>query len=253
MGYFSQRKKQARENLFMLISLSVLTIIYICLFFDNGENAFLSALRKSQFHLYLYNIFLVLYTLYHKKFGYVALAALLMMLNYSSLAKTTRLFCNDEGIVGQVMKIEYKKGEQQHIIVSEKTSQEGKLDLSPNMNASYVKVQKSGQEYTIITLDFKNKSISEYKTAYANLEKFILMQNNPVIVIGDFGIPSWDPLFREFLRNTQLEVKNRILFTDGKQLFKFWQVPSINILGFENIKIQQINLNKGKFKIELGF
>lgn len=33
------------------------------------------------------------------------------------------------------------------------------------------------------------------------------MQDDPVIVVGDFGEPSWSPEMKDFLSATQLKVK----------------------------------------------
>ncbi|MBQ8436269.1 MAG: hypothetical protein IJX20_01320, partial [Alphaproteobacteria bacterium] len=64
---------------------------------------------------------------------------------------------------------------------------------------------------------------------------------NPVIIVGNFGIPAWNPLFSDFLQNTALEVKNRILLSDGENLFSPFSIPSINILAYKNIGIRQIS------------
>ena len=256
MGYFSQRKKQERENLFMLISISALTIIYLCLILSKESNGIIGFFRAYQFHIYLYNLFLLLYTLFHKKFIYILLSVVLLVVNYGSLAKTTRLFFSDSIVTEGSLHLQYQKGEQKYVSLleeSQKIKHEGKLDLSPHLTASFIKFDKNNQEYTLITLDFLEKYKKEYVTAYKNLEKFILMQNGPVIVIGDFGIPSWHPLFADFLIATDLSVKNRVLFTNGKQNFRFWQIPSINILGFDNISLKEIDQAKERLNIILGF
>ena len=110
-------------------------------------------------------------------------------------------------------------------------------------------------EKMITDLSTKNleKITTNSEEEYHNLEKFITLQNGPVIIVGDFGIPSWNLLFKEFLNNTDLSVKNRILFTDGKTSFRFWFVPSLNILGFDNLGIEKISMQNGKFDIRLNY
>lgn len=255
MGYFSQRKKHARQNLFMLISLLILSIIYIFLLFDTTNNTVFKFLRDWQFHFYLYNIFLVLYTIIHKRCSYALVAIFLMFLNYGSLAKSARLFFNQEQNGKNQIEISYHKGEQNYKIVSkqEHIEKQGKIDLSPNLGAFFVSFKEQDFLFTIINLDFSKKYASEYKMAFRNLARFVSMQNGPVIIVGDFGIPSWNPIFRKFLNQTDLSVKNRILFTDGKASFRFWFVPSINILGFDNIGIKNISMQGKQFDIDLVY
>lgn len=254
MGYFSQRKKQARQNLFMLFSLGILAIIYLLLFF--GENGkFIQSIRAWQFHIYLYNIFLVMYTLLHRRGFYTVLAVFLLILNYGSLAQSARLFFNKETMGINKISLNYHKGEQNYLPVDsqEDLVHHGKLELSPHLEAAYHTINRGEQTLTIITVDFQKEHNKEYATAYHNLEKFITLQNGPVIIVGDFGIPSWNLLFKEFLNNTDLSVKNRILFTDGKTSFRFWFVPSLNILGFDNLGIEKISMQNGKFDIRLNY
>lgn len=254
MGYFSQRKKHARQNMFMQVSLVILAIIYFLLWFDDGTSSFFKTLRHAQFHFYLYNIFLVLYTIFHRQIIYSVLAVLLMFSNYGSLAKSARLFFNQEPAGFNRLNISYQKGEQNYLpLEGEKIKKQGKLELSPHLTASFIVTEKNESLITIINLDFLSKYEREYPTALRNLEKFVVAQNGPVIIIGDFGIPSWDILFRNFLNKTGLSVKNRILFTDGKSKFRFWLIPSINILGFDNIGIESISMTGQNFHIQLGY
>jgi len=43
------------------------------------------------------------------------------------------------------------------------------------------------------------------------------------------------------LQETALEVKNKILLTNGENLFSPFSVPSINLLAYKNIGIRQIS------------
>ena len=256
MGYFSQRKKHARQNMFMLISLVILAIIYLLLWLDDGSSSFLKSLRHAQFHFYLYNLFLVLYTLFHRHLAYMCLAIMLLFCNYGSLAKSALLFFNHEPEGFNQLEVSYHKGEQNYLPTNGKytITHQGKLELSPHLSAAFAGIENQ-QDKTImlINLDFSKKYEAEYQTAFHNLEKFVMAQNGPVVIVGDFGIPSWDILFREFLTDTGLSVKNRILFTDGKSSFRFWFVPSINILGFDNFGIKSVSMKGQTFHIKLGY
>lgn len=259
MGYFSQRKKHARENLFMVISLSLIAIIYSVLLFDVQDNFFITFLRRWQFHFYLFNIFLLIYTVWHGKVFYSVLAALLLIFNYGSLAKTARLFFNDTSDNALAFNVFYKKGGQDYenalnakeVLLRRK----GKISLSPRAQASFVSFEKYDQVITLVNLDFSKAVPEELPSAFANLARFVKNQDEPVVIVGDFQLPSWTPLFRDFLSQTGLRVKNRILFTDGKNYFKFFVVPSINVLGFDNIAIRRLKFmpENRSFDIKLVF
>ncbi len=241
--------------MFMLVSLVILAIIYLLLWFDDGNNSFLQNLRHAQFHFYLYNLFLVLYTVFHRQILYSILALLLLFCNYGSLAKTARLFFNQEPAGLSRLDITYQKGEQNYLALAnaQNIKTQGKLALSPHLTASFVGLEEQSNLITVVNLDFSSKYKKEYPVALRNLAKFVMSQNGPVIIVGDFGIPSWDILFRDFLNKTGLSVKNRILFTDGKSAFRFWFVPSINILGFDNLGIASMKMTGQKFNIKLGY
>lgn len=244
MGYFSQRKKHARENLFMVISLMVITIIYSILIFDNQDNAFTGFLRKWQFHFYLFNIILLAFTLWRRKYFYSLLALLLLILNYGSLAKTARLFFNETSDSTQAFNVVYKKGPQnyENILNADEVliRRIGKIELSPDIHASFMSFEKYDQVVTLVNLDFSAAPDKQLPTAFANLAKFVANQDEPVVIVGDFKLPVWTPLFRDFLFKTGLHIKNRVLFTDGENYFKAFIVPSINVLGFDNIAIRRL-------------
>ena len=259
MGYFSQRKKHARENLFMVVSLSVVAIIYSILLLAGQDNFFTAFLRRWQFHFYLFNIFLLLYTLWHGKIVYSVLAALLLMFNYGSLAKTARLFFNDTSDSTLAFNVVYKKGGQnyENILNAKEVllRRKGKIALSPHAEASFMSFEKYDQVITLVNLDFSKISKKELPTAFANLEQFVKRQDEPVVIVGDFQLPAWAPLYRNFLSETGLQVKNRVLFTTGKDYFKFFVVPSINVLGFDNIAVRRLKFmpESKSFDIKLVF
>ncbi len=255
MGYFSQRKKHARQKMFMLISLMILALYNFLLLFDSGTEEFFKDLRNIQFHAYLYTLFIVLYTIFHRQIAYTLCAILLVFWNYGSLAQSARIFFNQEPAGFNQLDISYKKGEQTYLPLKEEKNIEhkGKLKLSPHLSAAFIDIKQQDKLITLISLDFSKKYEQEFPIAFQNLEKFVLMQNNPVILVGDFGIPSWNILFKTFLNKTSLSVKNRILFTDGKETFSFWFVPSINVLGFDNVGIKKISMQEKQFNIKLGY
>ena len=259
MGYFSQRKKRERENLFMVISLSLIAIIYCILLFDIQNCQVIDFLRGWQFHFYLFNAFLLLYTLFRTKFLYSFIAVILLVFNYASLAKTARLFFNEASENTQFFEITYQKGEQNYNILL--NSQEyvifrsGKIDLSPNIKATFISLKKLDKPLTIVNIDFSKAPKVELSIAFNNLAQFVEGQDEPIIVVGDFQVPSWTPLFRKFLLKTELKVKNHVILSDGHQAFKFFVIPAINILGFDNVSLKQLTYtpDSKSFYIKLTF
>lgn len=259
MGYFSQRKKHERENLFMTVSLSVTAIVYFVLLFDGEPGGFIEILRGAEFHFYLFNIFLLLFTLWHRKILYSFLALLLLFWGYTSIAKTSRLLFSDASDSPRGFDVAYKSGSQdydgiinnEHVILR----RFGKIELSPGTEAFFKTFEKYDQVFTLVNLDFSKVKASDRKLVFANLGKFVLNQDEPVIIVGDLGVPSWSPLVRDFLIETGLQVKNHIIYSDGEKPFSFFNIPTVNILGFDNIGINHLQFRPETkvFDIRLAF
>lgn len=118
--------------------------------------------------------------------------------------------------------------------------QSGKVSFAPNRQASYVSVSKNGQKIMILNIDFSNLQKEEAKTVFANLEEFVLAQNIPLAIIGDFGIPTWMPIFQKFMVQTGLEVKNRVILSNGRRWFNLFALPTINVLGYKALGLESV-------------
>ena len=90
----------------------------------------------------------------------------------------------------------------------------------------------------VLNIDFSNLKQEEVQTVYKNLEEFVLAQNLPLVIVGDFGMPTWMPAVKNFMINTGLEVKNRVILSDGSQWFNPFTIPSINILGYKALGLK---------------
>lgn len=126
------------------------------------------------------------------------------------------------------------------ILTSLNSQRAGKLHLTANRVASFLSVIKGNHSFVFINIDFSNLKTDEEKVVFDNLSEFVLKQDEPVIIIGDFGIPSWSKTFQNFLNKTELEVKNHIIMSDGSSLFDIFTVPSINVLAYRNVGLQNI-------------
>ena len=111
--------------------------------------------------------------------------------------------------------------------------QAGKVSFSPKRQASYISVNKNGQKIMVVNIDFSNLKKEEEKNVFKNLEEFVLAQNIPLVIIGDFGMPAGMPIFKNFMIRTGLEVKNRVILSNGRQWFNPFVLPTINVLGYK--------------------
>lgn len=259
MGYFSQRKKRERENLFMAVSLILLSAIYVFLLFDGRPGGFVETLRGMAFHLYLFSILLLCFALWRGKILYSVLALLLLLWGYASIAKTAQIFFSDSSSSLRGFDVAYKPGEQDYDNPRGQSGikilREGVVRLSPTASASFYSFDKAGQAFTLITFDFSKVKPKELPLTYENLAKFILGIDEPIVVAGDFAVSAWSPLMRDFLIKTGLNVKNRILLSEGHKTINFFNVPTVNLLGFDNIAIRKIEFSPkdGSFLFKLAY
>lgn len=117
----------------------------------------------------------------------------------------------------------------------------GRVHFTPERTASYLNIQKGGKQVLLLNVNFAGLSAAEENTVYNNLTEFVLEQNLPIIIIGNFGRPSWSQRFQKFLADTELEVKNRIILSDGRHLFNPLQIPEINVLGYKALGLADID------------
>lgn len=135
----------------------------------------------------------------------------------------------------------------------------GKILFSPRFVGSYMMILAGNQPLVFVNIDFRGLSHQEEAAIYHNLEEFVVSQDNPVVIIGDFGIPAWSRTFQKFLNKTSLEVKNHIILSNGSSWFNPLGVPSLNVLAYKNFGVNKVRFldKKGNSKhpllIELSF
>ena len=107
----------------------------------------------------------------------------------------------------------------------------------------------------IIKINLNTLNSKQRKKVLNQLTHFITKQDCPIVLFGDFGIPSWNRYMRKFSAQTRLNIKNKILFTD-KSNYKYFKLPSFYILGFNNMGIDNIkidNKNNQTIKFDVLF
>lgn len=117
----------------------------------------------------------------------------------------------------------------------------GRVHFTPERMASYLNVKKGDKQILLLNVNFTDLSDAEVDTVYNNLTEFVLEQNLPIVIIGNFGLPSWSQRFQKFLTDTELEVKNRIILSDGRHLFNPLQIPELNVLGYKALGLVDID------------
>ena len=240
MGYLSQKKHQARENIFLYVTafflmiLSCLALIKPDLFYT-GFNLF---------HLYCLSLVFLIYAAFVKKYFQTFVFFLCFILNYTLLSASGNIFFSDTFQGQNNLTLYFSKNDtvppanfaQEDILSS------GTVLLSHNYRAPYTIIDVAGKPLTLLKVDFRNPVPSDYDSVFKNLNDFLLTQDNPVIIFGEFGLPIWARPFKTFLDISGLQVKNRLVFTKGSP-FNIFTTPSFYILGFRDMGLSSIKIS----------
>lgn len=135
------------------------------------------------------------------------------------------------------------------ILTPHRIFRSGEVLVSAHNRVGFAEIAAGYERLIFLTLDFSETPRSELSSALKNLAEFINMQDLPVIVAGDFGIEAWSPVFLTFMEKTGLEVKNRIILSDGKRLFNPFRMPSLNILACKNVGIKKLSFLNAKHNL----
>ena len=244
MGYLSQKKHQLRENLFLNVTSVILTFFTL---FSLIKTSF-DFVFPNLFHLYILSFIMLVYSLIVNKHKISLIFVMLFIINYTALSSSGNIFLSDT--YNGTKKIKLSFDDALNISGDFYTSEinTGSLILSDNLIAPYVKIKKD-TPMTILKIDLKNTSLKLRKNVLKKLTTFIIKQDSPVILYGDFGAPSWDRYLRRFITQTRLSIKNRLLFTHNNP-YNIFTTPSFYILGFNDMGIDNIEIKKdGKTNI----
>jgi len=244
MSYFSQKKKQKRINILLSSSLLLVAVVLFSgLFFSSGHiHDFVDNYR---FHVYLFTIAIMVYALFCRKTWFAVFALCLLLFNYTIISSSTNLFFDVLVKGTETINLHYYKNKTSFPEIKKaadiSSRRTGTIRLSPHNHATFIAFRRYNRRFVAVSVDFSKASAKEQKLVFKNLSEFVLKQDDPVIIVGNFGLPSWSSLFKNFLQETALEVKNKILLTNGENLFSPFSVPSINLLAYKNIGIRQIS------------
>ena len=257
MGYFSQRKKYKREGMFLGISLFFIAMFLLlrALFQESFVGVFV---EDYLYHFYIFNMFLVLFAAIHGRIYYVLLSLLVLLWCYTGISSTANIFLSARiDNPTSFMKVSYAiDAPNKDILKSQPGNQikYGEVRFSPECYGEYATYQKDGKNMTALRVDFSRLKSQHASVVFDNLAKFVSTRDEPLIIYGDFGLPSWSQPFKDFLRKTSLWVKNRVVVTDLQHRFNIFASPTINLLAYNNVGISDISVIKNnKDKNEVVF
>lgn len=239
MGYLSQKKKYARESVFLQLMLGVFGLLAVAAFLPGQA----PVVKIWLFQIYLLNLLVFLYALYLRRLFFSLMFSLLLVINYFQIAASAHIFFNNKIEAGHHISVVYAPDnslevEAQNAIILRR----GHLVLGQKNVAPFLAIEKNGHVFTLIRVDLELVSAPERKMALRQLRNFISEQDDPVILFGDFGEPVWSDEMKQFLQDTSLEVKNRLLFTGRGRRYNYFRAPGFYVLSFHNTGIETLEV-----------
>lgn len=239
MGYLAQKKKNFRDEIALkMLAVILSTITFIPLLFGD----FLS-ITNILFVIYLFIIIVLCYSIIVRRFVFSLIFAILLLINYFYISSSAILFFAPQKQSDNMVSIQYSSNGL--TIKDTNVIQKGFLKLN-DIYAFFNKVKIANSEQIVLGINLSDtKNIDK---TLSQLRKFVINQDCPVVIVGDFSLPAWSPLIKKFLDDTNLSVKNSLLFVSPKGNLTF--SPSYNILAFKNANISDIKIIKHSQKGE---
>ncbi len=240
MGYFSKKKHNERRQFFLKSTLLVVLAFIFLLFLDERYGFFVEFVSKYAFQISFLILFVAVYSFVSAKWLYGLFFGASFVLCLGVFSSSTNLFKNTQISQGQDIKIDLQSTGNFN---TQNTSvvREGILHFG-TQHQGYFKVIRVGEDnVTLIGVNFsqvKTKNIEKY---FNSLRQFVLEQNNPVIVFGEFGVPAWFKVFRQFLNDTGLRAKNKIFLKSPLQKFNLLCHPQFYVLAFSNTGLSEVD------------
>lgn len=239
MGYLSQKKKHARESIFLKMSFIVFGLLTIAGFMP----APFAVVKNGLFQAYVLNLLIFFYAIYIRRPLFAFLFSVLLILNYFQMAASARIFFNAEVKGLDQLEVSYEPDKPLQVANDDvKILRRGHLVLDNKNFAPFLAVEKDNHIFTLIGVNLRKSSAAARQDALRRLSGFISEQDEAVIVMGDFGAPAWSDEMKKFLENTRLEVKNRLLFVSKGSRHNYLRAPGFYVLSFQNIGIEKLKV-----------
>ncbi len=239
MGYLAQKKKNIREELVLKIMAVTLSVYTVILLLCNDS----SLMEKALFQVYCIIVITLIYSLFIRRFVFSLVFTIILLVNYFYISSSSILFFAPQKHSNNMVFVKYSDNE--FDIENAEVIQKGFLKLDKTY-VSYRKVKLFGVEQLFLGVDFSY--VKDVKKHLHQLRSFIIKQDSPVVIVGDFFLPAWSSSVKKFLSDTNLEVKNRLLFVSSKNKNAFFSTPSYNVISFHNIVISDIKITSPKQK-----
>lgn len=242
MGYFSQRKKNERENIVLKFAIIFLTMLSVVILFAGEKGGLFAFFSNLRFQIFIVISIVFAYSLYQRRTIYAFLSLVIMLFFYGLVSSHANLFFNTNVSPKRILDITFSKNYEPKIDSPNfTTTKSGYINLSNQRKASFLTIKQYDEEYTIVSLNLTYLNKEEYSLLYNNLSEFVIQRDEPIIIVGNFGLPAWHPVFKRFLSVTSLGVKNKILLRDNQGSFNPFITPRVNVIGFDNVGIDNIS------------
>ncbi|MBQ9235171.1 MAG: hypothetical protein IJ184_01720 [Alphaproteobacteria bacterium] len=233
MGYLSQKKHKIRETAVLQAAAALLALTAVIL----TINSEFTLLGLNIFHFYcLALIFWVAACKSRKIIPAVVLGCTAVVI-YILLAIAGNIFLSDE-----------YAGEHRRFIDTQDdwsatADIKGSL-LTGKYEFGRYAVINGDSPLLVLQVDLSGVARDKYPVLLKELSKFVIKQDMPAVVFGDFAMPAWAKEFRDFSESSGLKVKNRLIF--GKNGFNIFALPQFYILGFNHMGIADLKTAQGQ-------
>lgn len=239
MGYLSQKKHETRKNVFLYGVLVLTALLSVVSLWMPGFKIFFFNL----FHLYILSFIMIGYSLLIGRYKTALIFVVMFLVDYTQLSSSVNLFSSDKYSGSKNVELVFASETDFSKSFSESKKSSGVLILAKDYLAPYVKASFDGSLVTFIRVDFRGANGKQYRKIFKHLRQFVIKQDNPVIIFGEFGTPAWSRPFRRFLNKTGLGVKNKLIFTAGAK-YNILTTPSYYVLGFQEMGVSDISIEE---------
>lgn len=242
MGYLSQKKHKIRENI-ALNCISVICAIMAAILFKYPEFVLF---KLNLFHFYCIIILLLIWAIAARKWLPATVVGIACAVCYIQLSISGNIFISDKYDGEHFHHIEYTNNLQ-----IDDAKGKGGLFFGKQEFAQYAII--SGMSpLLIVKVDLGELPHEKYAVILKELHKFVVKQDMPVVMMGNFNMPSWAKVFRRFSEYSGLKVKNRIIFANAKEQ-GFFAIPHFYILGFGHLGIKNLQVDKKKMSFDVEY
>lgn len=228
MSYLKQKKQKKQENILFRTLALILILITVNGFFDAQNNQTLHQINNFRIQIYAITILFLFFSILKRRILGIIIGTILVLINYGIISTYTNVLKNIEIKDGQEINVNYTN-QSLNDSYSKSSLIFSKQSIAPKFD-----VTTKDHNNIVILVDFSKEP--NINNALNKLKNFILTQDDPIIIVGNFGYPLWHPEMKDFLEKTGLKSKNKLIIETINPLY----IPVINVLGFSNSGVKEI-------------